>query len=184
MVAVGPTVRFSQRAERLDASRKVYAGVERHGKKLARVLSERTTTTPLVAVSAIGAFGYYSMFPIVDIWGLVDPYIVHSEPNEIDMPPSPNPWDCRRNPGQSCGQHFINLIWHRQSLFFEVPGHRRTNADYVMERRPDYVILPTGPLARAVRPALRGIFDHPVLAAEYHFDETIRVYVRRNPMQP
>lgn len=69
-----------------------------------------------VALSTIGAFSYYSGAKVIDIVGLTDKYIAHN-PKEV--------------PGID---EELPVLWKE----------RRYNADYVMERNPDYIIFPAG----------------------------------------
>ena len=57
-----------------------------------------------------------------------------------------------------------------------LPGHQRSNADYVFEREPDYILIPrqfSGGVA-----ANREIWAHPDLAAHYAWDDEIVGYRR------
>ena len=53
--------------------------LERLALRRARLLRERDGRTPLVATGGIGAFGYYAGVPILDLFGLIDPEIAHSQ---------------------------------------------------------------------------------------------------------
>ncbi len=59
------------------------------------------------------------------------------------------------------------------------PGHIRSNADYVFERAPDYLLIPKRG-ARMIRsPSLEDIWAHPQLDAHYEWDDEIVGYRRR-----
>lgn len=79
-----------------------------------RIIQENKSVT--VCLSTIGAFSYYSKAEVIDLIGLTDEYIAHN-PKEV--------------PGIADS---INVIWKE----------RRYNVDYVMEREPDYIIMPAG----------------------------------------
>ena len=53
-------------------------GFEARGMRSARILRERREPIRLVAAGAIGAFGYFSRLPILDLYGLVDATIARS----------------------------------------------------------------------------------------------------------
>lgn len=83
-----------------------------------------------VALSPIGAFGWASRLPIVDILGLTNDSVVDVEPN---------------------------------LEFIRVKGHHRANFDWVMEQRPEYVILGNGVRAEdgtfTINPWERGFYE-------------------------
>ncbi len=83
-----------------------------------------------VALSPIGAFGWASRLPIVDILGLTNPSVVGIAPN-LD--------------------------------FIHVKGHHRANFDWVMDQRPEYVILGNGVRAEdgtfTINPWERGFYQ-------------------------
>jgi hypothetical protein len=108
-------------------------------------LSLRGEPIRLVATAGVGAFGYQSRLPLLDILGLVDPTIARSEAAQPLGAPT-------------------------------LPGHQRSNADYVFEREPDYILIPrqfSGGVA-----ANREIWAHPDLAAHYAWDDEIVGYRR------
>jgi arabinofuranosyltransferase len=69
-----------------------------------------------VAMSTIGAFSYYSSARIIDIVGLADEYIAH-HPKEVEGIDEELP-----------------VLWRE----------RHYNADYVLSKKPDYIIFPAG----------------------------------------
>ncbi|HLD64480.1 MAG TPA: hypothetical protein VJA19_00420 [Pseudomonas sp.] len=64
---------------------------------------------------------------------------------------------------------------------FILPGHQRTDADYVFSRKPDALIIPRKDSPKIVLlPATLDLWRDPRLSAEYHWDETLMLYLR-NP---
>lgn len=62
------------------------------------------------------------------------------------------------------------------------PGHQRSNADYVLGREPDYILIPkeidsNRPTAS---PAVVAIWNHPDFLAEYEWDAQVNGYRRRD----
>lgn len=165
-------------ALRLAQSRLVYESLERRKEQAAASILRGPFERPLVAAGAIGVLGYYGNFPIVDIWGLVDPHIARLDPGKTDLPLIPEALACRTVSWSFCASYFKRLIWNRFSLSLVVPGHRRTNAEYIFSRRPDYIILVDNDLINLTRPVLRGILDHPTLARDYTFDPVLGGFVR------
>jgi hypothetical protein len=105
----------------------------------AELLRSRRPPVRLVASMAIGRFGYYSRLPILDLYGIVDPSVARSK-ERTSVP------DGRL-----------------------LPGHQRSNASYVLARKPDYIVIPrrraggpTPPL-----PAIVAIWGHPDLDTYY-----------------
>lgn len=145
-------LREPHRAQHLERTLKIDRGFEARGMRSARVLRERGEPLRLVAAGAIGAFGYFSRLPILDLYGLVDATIARTR----------GP-DAERRAG-----------W--------IPGHQRSNADYVMSRRPDYILmpprLPEG-RGRGLVPAHDALWDHPDLDRWYEWDEEVPAYRRR-----
>ncbi len=101
----------------------------------------------LVASMSIGMFGYYSRFPIIDLVGITDPAIARSE-----------------------------VTIDKKSQFL-LPGHQRTNADYVLSRRPTHILLGTS--THAAIPAVWELQHHPMLYKEYWYSQRINGFVRR-----
>ncbi|HXK21654.1 MAG TPA: hypothetical protein VMS55_03140 [Myxococcota bacterium] len=121
---------------------------DRRGELLAQsrvqLLRERAQPVRLVATGAIGAFGFESQLPILDILGLTDPLIARSGP-----------------PAAGAG--------------FSLPGHQRSNAEYVLAREPDYILIGRGggALPDSLVPAGAAIRAHPDLARHYAWDAEI-----------
>jgi hypothetical protein len=61
-----------------------------------------------------------------------------------------------------------------------LPGHLRTDADYVLDRKPDVLWIPRAgsgnPLAL---PCVLDLWSHRRLAREYFWDEHLEVYRRK-----
>lgn len=70
----------------------------------------------VVALSTIGAFSYYSNAIVIDLVGLTDEFIAH-HPKEVEGIKDELP-----------------LLWKEKHY----------NADYVLNRKPDYIIFPAG----------------------------------------
>jgi len=71
---------------------------------------------PVIAMSTIGAFSFYSNSEIIDLVGLTDKYTAHNPLEEEGI------------------DNHLPVLWKE----------RRYNAKYVMLRRPDYIIFPAG----------------------------------------
>jgi len=53
-----------------------------------------------------------------------------------------------------------------------LPGHQRSNADYVFSRRPDFIVIGRAPREGAVYPpAALAIWRHPDLARFYEWQQ-------------
>ena len=77
---------------------------------------DKTGEPKTAALSTIGAFSYYSNATVIDMIGLTDEYIAHN-PEEIE--------GIAEN---------VSVLWKE----------RRYNAEYVLDRKPDYIIFPAG----------------------------------------
>jgi len=62
-----------------------------------------------------------------------------------------------------------------------IPGHHRSDADFVFSLEPDYVLVPERghPSSRHI-PATRDLWDHPALARDYVWDPEVWGYRRRS----
>ncbi len=147
-------LRNSKRSLQLREVRTGFGMLERMGFMRARRLEERGEPVRLVAGGAIGAFGYFSNLPIVDLYGLVDPEIARSRPA-----------------GSTGGA--------------SLPGHQRSNAELILSREPDYILIPDpdSPISEMI-PANLEITAHPDLEAFYEWDEEVWGYRRRRPPHP
>jgi hypothetical protein len=103
----------------------------------------------LVAATAIGRFGYDIPLPILDMLGLVDAHIARS-PRYVPTK---------------------QVFW--------VPGHTRTDADYVFSRRPDYIFVQRKGSVKLLLPLHDDIWSHPALERDYEWDEAMRAYRRK-----
>jgi hypothetical protein len=143
------------RTRSLANSLKIDRGFEARGMRSARVLLERREPLRLVAAGAIGAFGYYARVPILDLYGLVDPVIARSR---------------------------SEIAPQREGL---IPGHQRSNPDYVLSRRPDYILMPRrDPASAGLVPAHDALWAHPDLDRWYEWDDEVPAYRRRTSPAP
>jgi arabinofuranosyltransferase len=61
---------------------------------------------------------------------------------------------------------------------FIAPGHSRTDAAYVLSRRPDVIEMPKRGSATLNLPAIIDMWAQPDLERLYHFDPAVNAYVR------
>jgi hypothetical protein len=61
-----------------------------------------------------------------------------------------------------------------------LPGHQRSNAELILSREPDYILIPDpdSPISEMI-PANLEITAHPDLEALYEWDEEVWGYRRR-----
>ena len=137
----------SKRLADIAKAHRVNNGFETGGRRKAVKLANEASPTTLVAAGAIGAVGFYSELPILDLFGLLDPVIARSY--------------ARARKG--------TII---------LPGHSRSNADYVLRRKPDFILMPRNP--NNLLPANRDLHMHPEFAAWYDYDPQIPAYRRRS----
>ncbi len=135
------------RARALLESRNIYRLMQWSASHYTRSIARRCPDRCLVASVSIGMFGYYSRFPIVDAVGIVDPVISRSR---------------------------VRL--KREGLLL-LPGHQKTDADHVLSRRPDFILV--GTRSEHMLPASQQLLDHPRFQRDYVFDEKLAGYVRR-----
>lgn len=64
-----------------------------------------------------------------------------------------------------------------------MPGHARSDADYVMSRRPDVLFIPKEGDGPVWIFALQDLWAHPGLARHYVWDDELKAY-RRRPSDP
>jgi len=111
-----------------------------------------------VAMSTIGAFSYYSGARIIDIVGLTDEYIAH-HPKEVEGIDEELP-----------------VLWKE----------RHYNAEYVLSKKPDYIIFPAGAKPSAF--AECALFVQNDFIKNYYvqllysneLNQLLPVYTRRN----
>jgi arabinofuranosyltransferase len=133
------------RAEALALHRGFNARTEALARRRADVLARRGGAR-LVATGGIGAFGYFSSVPVLDLYGLVDAHVARSRVQRPNLSP---------------------------------PGHTRSDADYVLAREPDYVLIPRRGARMIVAPAIQDLWEHPDFERLYAWDEEIVGYRRR-----
>ncbi len=146
--AVRDFARGSRVNQELKRVRRSFGVLERMGFMRAQILRDRGDPIRLVAGGAIGAFGFHSGLPIIDLYGLVDPEIARNR-EEVDVNAVLLPGHQRSNAGR---------IFARQP-------------DYILIPRPG-----TGVSERL--PANLAIVAHPDLAAHYEWDPEVWGYRR------
>lgn len=115
-----------------------------------------------VALSTIGAFSFYSGATIIDIVGLTDQFIAHN-PLEVEGIDDELP-----------------VLWKE----------RRYNAEYVLKRKPDYIIFPAG--AKPTAFAECALFVQPEFYSNYYvqlfhsaeMNQLLPVFTRRDTPLP
>ncbi len=114
--------------------------------------AERGEPIQLVAVGAVGAIGYYTELPILDIYGITNAQVARSRE-------TPSRW------------------------FRHLPGHIRTDADYVLSRRPDYLMI-EDPKRKVLLPASIEISEHPDFQEHYEWAKLAGLYRRKDLPPP
>jgi len=145
--ASGPLA-TSQRERSLQREWRLAARGEEEQQRRVALLATRARPE-LVAAGAIGAFGFYSRLPVLDILGLVDAHIAR-----------------RHVPASAKG--------------LPVPGHSRSDADYVLSREPDYILIPRKDSLDSWVYAIRDLWAHPALEQHYTWDPELAGYRRRD----
>ena len=132
----------------IAAERKGDADGEQLAAFRTRLLHQRGEPIKSVATGGIGALGFYSGLPIVDILGVIDPVVARTPVQDSDR--------------------------------FSLPGHQRSNADYVFSREPDYILIGNGEDLKRPDwvPALNHLRQHPEMARRYVYDREIIGYKR------
>jgi arabinofuranosyltransferase len=144
-------LRHPKRERVLHETRRFDASFEEVGYGKATILKRRGESDALVAIGAIGSFGYHSRLPILDILGLVDPEIARSRPDEETPRPAV--------PGHQ--------RWNTASVFAREPK-------YILIARKDTP-------GKGKLPAVFGIWSDPALERDYLWDPGIHGYRRRVP---
>jgi arabinofuranosyltransferase len=135
------------RSAALSETRRFYLFGDRLARLQARMIADVCGADCPVAALSIGMFGYYSRLPIVDLLGIVDPVVAHSRVR-LDQP---------------------------GAVYF--PGHQKTHADHVLERRPAYILV--GARTGYTLPALLQLYAHPRFRRDYVYDRELYGYARR-----
>ncbi len=61
-----------------------------------------------------------------------------------------------------------------------IPGHQRSNADAILSRMPDVIVIPQAGLVTSRRlPAFVDLWRHPILKSDYTWDDAFNGYRRR-----
>jgi hypothetical protein len=123
--------------------------LEELGKIRALRVVARSGHRALVATGGIGAFGYHGRFPIVDVFGIVDPVVARGRP---ERPGIAAPGHLRSN---------ADYVLGRDPDYFLIP------------RRGDKAIKV------GVAPAFAELWSHPDFQARYVWDEDLEGYRRR-----
>ncbi len=126
--------------------------------KQARLVRRAHPPATLVAHTAIGRFGYYSRLRILDVFGLVDAHVARSD-----------------SALARAGRGGLLL-----------PGHQRSDSDYVLSREPDFIFIPRRvPALRAHQvPAVLDLWDNPRFKRNYAYEPGVGAYRRRASTPP
>ncbi|MBX3007863.1 MAG: hypothetical protein KF816_07525 [Melioribacteraceae bacterium] len=121
VVILIPVFIYIQDSEKMKMHevRSYETGLVKKMKIYARWINDRPRVDdvkPVIAMSTIGAFSFYSNSEIIDLVGLTDKYTAHNPLEEEGI------------------DNHLPVLWKE----------RRYNAKYVMLRRPDYIIFPAG----------------------------------------
>ena len=117
--------------------------------------------TVIAALSTIGAFSFYSNVKVIDIIGLTDKYIAH-------------------HPVKIKGiENKVNVLWKE----------KRYNVDYVLQRKPTYIIFPAGLKPSAYPEA--ALFSRKEFQKNYYtqifysseLNQMLPVFTRKNAQQ-
>jgi arabinofuranosyltransferase len=127
------------RAQIIQKDRRQKLGFENRLRRLADDILSVEPKVELVAAGGIGIVGYYSEVPIVDYWGLVTQQVAQAPKR-----------------GDEEGRLML-------------PGHQSSNADYVLSRRPDYIMISKKVVPHVDLPAVRDILGHPDLQRDYEW---------------
>jgi len=107
----------------------------------------------LVASVSIGRLGYFSGLPVLDLVGLVDAHIARAP--------------------------ISASLLKGQGLL--LPGHQRSDPQYVLDRRPDIVVIPQkAPEPGFNLPVTLDLWAQPRFEAEYVWNANLNAYERRD----
>lgn len=67
---------------------------------------------------------------------------------------------------------------HAEGL--RMPGHQRSDADYVFRRQPDVIFIPQKGKTDWILPAVQALWDDPRLDQLYFWNARIKAYMRKN----
>jgi hypothetical protein len=112
-----------------------------------RIILEECGPDCPVASLSVGMFGYYSRLPIIDVVGIVDPVVARSR---------------------------VRLDDPKLLLF---PGHMKTDADYVLARKPEYILV--AKRSEHMLPVTAQLVENPIFQRDYVYDGTLFGFVRR-----
>jgi hypothetical protein len=137
----------TKRAREIATARAFDAWHEQTVRRLAQRI-ESLGTPNLVATPGIGAFGYHSGFPILDLLGLTDAIIARGD-----------------------------AVGAERGL--PAPGHQRSDPDYVLARRPDYLIIPRKGTHEMLN-ATADLWNHPDFDSLYEWNMRLKCYRLRD----
>ncbi len=126
------------RAERIEQIRELHRGAAALADHVADALLREAPLPRLVASVGIGRLGYLTGLPILDMTGIVDPVVARS---------------------RSKGYADSDLV---------LPGHQRSDARYLLHRRPDLVICPDA--GEVAIPAIRQLLQSSAFRRRYDRD--------------
>lgn len=72
---------------------------------------------------------------------------------------------------------------HNDPTLVQMPGHQRSNAAYVLSRKPEYILIPRVNEGVPV-PAVKDLWDNPDLDKYYRWDDRLLLYRRRRHPLP
>jgi arabinofuranosyltransferase len=116
-------------------------------------LKQMQPPVQLVASVSIGRLGYFSGLPVLDLVGLVDAHIARAP--------------------------ISASLLNGQGLL--LPGHQRSDPQYVLDRRPDIIVIPQkAPEPGFNLPVTLDLWAQPRFEAEYVWNANFNVYERRD----
>lgn len=119
----------------------------------AQQLVQANPQVELVAAVSIGRLGYFSGLPVLDLVGLVDAHIARA------------PLSAALKNGQGV----------------LLPGHQRSDPRYVLDRRPDIIVIPQKSAESGFNlPVTLDLWAQPRFEAEYVWNDNLHAYERRD----